>query len=184
MNTKDNSRTKKTQRKLKDILIKKLASKPLKEITVQELCREAKINRTTFYIHYDNLDDLMLHIDMEMQKKIDALFQDPDLGPGKIFTEKRLEKLNEHTYQHADFYRNYLNDFNRLNRLDNELAATWNEEIKPALQKDGLTETELQYRFEYLISGMRGVQRMWLNLNCPETPKEFTKMIKDVMLNW
>ena len=45
----------KTHESLQQALLILLKEKPLEEITVSELCRMAKINRGTFYLHYKNI---------------------------------------------------------------------------------------------------------------------------------
>ena len=40
-------------------LISLLKTKPLDYITVSEICSTAKVNRSTFYLHYDNIGDLL-----------------------------------------------------------------------------------------------------------------------------
>ncbi len=45
----------KTHESLQQALLVLLKEKPLEKITVSELCRMAKINRGTFYLHYTNI---------------------------------------------------------------------------------------------------------------------------------
>lgn len=183
MNTYDNMRARKTRKKIKEALLLKISSQPIRQITVQEICREVKINRTTFYSHYDNINDLMKDIEVEMQQGINQLFLDPDLGVYKPFTEKSLEQLITYIHDHVIFYRILLNDLNSLNLIDQDLAAAWNTELEPVQRKKpNTTEAELQYRFEYFNSGFRGIIRRWLNSNCPESPERLTQIIKDVVL--
>ena len=60
----------KTEKRIKDALLKLLASKSLADITVSELAREAHVSRSTFYEHFGNPDDvygvLMAEISAEM----------------------------------------------------------------------------------------------------------------------
>ena len=59
-----------TEQRIKDALLKLLANKPLADITVSELAREAHVSRSTFYEHFGNPDDvydvLMAEISAEM----------------------------------------------------------------------------------------------------------------------
>ena len=52
-----------TKKKLTNTLLTLMNNKPLKEITVLELCKEANINRTTFYKYYEDIDDLVFKIE-------------------------------------------------------------------------------------------------------------------------
>lgn len=49
----------KTQKALLDALEKLIKNKKLSCITITELCSEAKINRNTFYYHYNNIYELL-----------------------------------------------------------------------------------------------------------------------------
>lgn len=48
-----------TRMVIKDALLSLLAEKEYADITITDLCREAEINRGTFYLHYDNLREVM-----------------------------------------------------------------------------------------------------------------------------
>ena len=39
-------------------LLSLLEKKPFEYVTISELCEEAGVNRSTFYLHYDTIDDL------------------------------------------------------------------------------------------------------------------------------
>lgn len=47
---------------LHEALLQLLKKKPLNKITVQELCKKAGVNRTTFYNHYETPDDILREI--------------------------------------------------------------------------------------------------------------------------
>ena len=52
-------RTLYTRMVIKDALLSLLAEKEYADVTIADLCREAEINRGTFYLHYDNLREVM-----------------------------------------------------------------------------------------------------------------------------
>ena len=80
-------RTLKTQSIIQETLKKILLNKDVKDITVYELCKEANINRGTFYNHYNNISEVyeVIFNDMftSIQEKINKLnlihFEDDDL---------------------------------------------------------------------------------------------------------
>lgn len=55
MTDKLDRRVRKTQASLKEVLIKLLQNTDLSRISVKDLCEMADINRSTFYLHYDNV---------------------------------------------------------------------------------------------------------------------------------
>ena len=52
-------RTAYTKNTVKDAMLELLAETPFEKITVAALCRRADIVRTTFYLHYDSLTDVI-----------------------------------------------------------------------------------------------------------------------------
>lgn len=51
-------RTRMTRQLFRDALIELLQTKPFQKITVKEICEKADLNRTTFYLHYTDQDNL------------------------------------------------------------------------------------------------------------------------------
>ena len=48
-----------TATKMDHALMELLRKKPLEYITVSEICKKAGVNRSTFYLHYENIGDLL-----------------------------------------------------------------------------------------------------------------------------
>jgi AcrR family transcriptional regulator len=57
---KQTRKTKYTQMVLKDSLVELMKNKPISEITVKEICEKADVNRTTFYAHYHDQQQLIV----------------------------------------------------------------------------------------------------------------------------
>lgn len=53
----------KTQQLLKDAFMKIYSQKNYFNITVKEICQEAGVHRSTFYLHYENIDSLLREIE-------------------------------------------------------------------------------------------------------------------------
>ena len=56
---KTDRRTLYTRMVIKDALLNLLAEKEYADVTIADLCREAEINRGTFYLHYSNLHEVL-----------------------------------------------------------------------------------------------------------------------------
>lgn len=59
MKRKTDRRTLMTKQMIKDALLELLAHTPYEKITVTALCRQAEITRATFYLHYDNTENVL-----------------------------------------------------------------------------------------------------------------------------
>jgi AcrR family transcriptional regulator len=60
---KESRKTKYTQMALQDALMELMEEKSISKITIKELCQKADINRTTFYAHYTDQNDLLHEIE-------------------------------------------------------------------------------------------------------------------------
>lgn len=68
-----------------EALLLLLQKKDFEFITVKELCKKAGVNRSTFYLHYETMDDLLLETVEKLNKDFSA-----------IFPTKRKRRLQSH----------------------------------------------------------------------------------------
>ena len=69
MAVKNNRRTQMTRMLLRTALIELMQDKPFSEITIKEICEQADLNRTTFYLHYTDQSDLLSDVENEVNQK-------------------------------------------------------------------------------------------------------------------
>jgi len=74
MNIKNNKKSKESIKKIQNSLYKLLSSLGDNKLTIKELCQDAKINRTTFYAHFDSIEDALYQICEEYIVKIYKVF--------------------------------------------------------------------------------------------------------------
>jgi AcrR family transcriptional regulator len=55
-----------TRMVLKQSLLALMEDRPISKISVKELCEKADVNRTTFYAHYNDIDELLRQIEDEL----------------------------------------------------------------------------------------------------------------------
>ena len=75
---KQDRRTRYTRQTIKDTFLELLKQKSFTKITVTEICKNAEINRGTFYLHYydiyDVLSDILNDMTQDMLTTVDHLF--------------------------------------------------------------------------------------------------------------
>lgn len=69
MAVKNNRRTQMTRLLLRTALIELMQKKPFSEITIKEICEQADLNRTTFYLHYADQFALLSDVENEVYQK-------------------------------------------------------------------------------------------------------------------
>ncbi len=98
----------KTKESLHNELMQLLKDKSLSEITISELCRKAKVNRGTFYLHYAQIEDLFAEYFREITADLARSYQEPyryvsvlktsELDPSTI-------RIFHHIKKYESFYR-------------------------------------------------------------------------------
>ena len=74
MNTKDNQRARLTKLLLKQAYIRLMHEKQPSKITVKDICAGAEVNRSTFYLHYAQPNDILIELENEaIQQVSDSL---------------------------------------------------------------------------------------------------------------
>ena len=80
----ENQRVRLTKRMLKDALISLMQDLPFDRITVKRLCEEAGINRTTFYLHYADTEQLLMETENDVIKAAGEMIAGPEKDASSI----------------------------------------------------------------------------------------------------
>lgn len=176
MNRSNNERFQATENKIIDAFIRLLSEKPLPEITVSELCRACGIHRTSFYLHFQDVYDLMNAVERRLAEYYAALFETPaeeyNLG-------ERFRKLFAFIYDHQTFYRAYWQRSQSLRVLDAALSEQTESKMKLTAAQHGFqTETELRFHQIFFKAGLAALIGYWLSRGCPETPEELGEILR------
>lgn len=177
---KTDARVRYTKRMIKSSFLKLLAKKPIKEITVKEICALAEINRATFYTHYQDAYHLLEEIEDELFEDISStvtLKQDDIYGLVKeIFAviEKNIELCRILFSENGDkmFLRRIM-DIAREKQI---------AEIQR--QYPHATRIQLNYLYEFLASGSVAVVTRWVQYGMQETPLALGEAITKVNDLW
>lgn len=84
-----------------------MANPTISSLTVQKIATKAGLNRTTFYLHYQDIQDLLDQITSEILNELSNKIV--DLIHAKDLSEKqKLTQLLDYLYIHRNFYLYYL----------------------------------------------------------------------------
>ncbi|OOB79426.1 MAG: hypothetical protein BEN18_04000 [Epulopiscium sp. Nuni2H_MBin001] len=161
-----------TKQIIKESFFKLLHQSHIEEISVKALCAEADINRATFYRHYKDIYDLFETIERELCAEIEAdVIRD-------MIDIRALTKV----YEYQVFYREFFHTNLLLSLIKERNQFQYEEELSKAQQKDGFDAIQFKYSFDFLVYGLHGLLKDWVENGCPETPEEFAKILKDIVL--
>lgn len=180
MEKKENQRISLTKRLLQEGLLRILEAKTLEKISVTELCREAGINRATFYNHYGSPKDLLADIENRITHELEDMLGTPQtLDELSDQLEAVCTYLKEHAHLvgvlfkcHAD--QDLADAFNNLNKhLQRKKGG--NTSI-PGLDAES---THLVATFFY--TGCYHMIREWLIWDIQKTPKEIAQLLLGII---
>lgn len=177
--TKNNRRVQATERQLKKAMLTLLAQTPLEKLTVTALCREADINRGTFYTHYQDPQALFTAIERDLVAQVNVLVNRPRTNMA-VWLTPILTLLKENAAATALIIRNLTASpllLAILNPLREESLAhyrTLYHETDPVL---------LGYYFSFHLNGAVQVITSWLKGGALESPAAIARVIAQASLN-
>lgn len=156
----EDTRVQFTKRILKDTLLQLLKTKPISKVTIKELCEAAGLNRGTFYLHYNEPNDLLREIEEEfVQEKMS--FFDPYM---KNDNPDQLAQLFGAILQNHEL---------SLVLFGHHGAPQFTERIKnlvkPGVLEDWQREfprytlADLQFVYEFVFSGAMQLILNWIS---------------------
>lgn len=173
MNLSD-ARVRSTRQMIRTNFLALLHQKPVSKITVTELCTLCKINRATFYHHYNDVYDLLDALGQEALEESSKMFQPQ---PGRTLREIFLKVLYALRDAGPDWW--VLGSENGDPALYTRIFMAVYEANFPRMQQKAAalppqTQTLL---YQYLAQGSGGVIRQWITSGAKETPEELTEFL-------
>ena len=178
-----------TAEKMDSALMEILKTKSFEYITVSEICKKAGVNRSTFYLHYENTKDLLEETIHNMMDYFVSYFV-PD---GKIspinFEESQKDKL---VFISEEYLMPYLSNIKENRKIfltvfENGKLFGFEETYKklfdnifdPILDVFKYPENERKYVMAFYLNGINSIIMEWIKEDCVKPEKEVVKIIND-----
>jgi AcrR family transcriptional regulator len=176
-------RVQKTRTLLKEALISLIIEKGFEAISIQEILDRANVGRSTFYIHFENKQDLLHSCFEEFHK----MFEKYDLGAaGTDDFEKtdfilnlfRLVERNQHLCK-ALLGKDDMSMF--FNPIHSYIYNYFEGSVKKLVNKN-LPQLQKQMLTHYITSALLGILRWWVYNDMPITAEELDKNFRTLAL--
>ena len=173
MNVKNNRRYKNSSEKIETAFLALILNNKYEDITISQVCKEAGINRSTFYCHYDDINDLIIKIESKFASGTAAIF-----GYGQRQTHQAFIEMFEFIKKNKYFYKAFLN-------IPYATYAEYNTKIEVLKNIGNITNIDdskkigIFYRASFFGAGIKEMCRLWLEHDCRETPEEMAKLLLD-----
>lgn len=186
---KTDRRIRKTEAQLRKGLLELLKEKNIQNITVQELVDKVDMNRSTFYLHYKDIYDLLEHIENNYFDDFRAF-----MDSHKVITD--IKKLNEDkiTDTMIDYFKflkknedlvTVLIGYNGDLSFSKRQVETLTETIYGWLYDDlGIVKNQQNDDiFQFCTYGSIGLVRNWVMNGYKEPPESIGKLTSSIIIS-
>lgn len=165
-----------------------LEKKDFEYITVKEICAKAGVNRSTFYLHYETVGDLLA----ESAEYINARFLEyMKVDSAAVISKMRdcpLDELYFVTSEYLIPYLNYVSENRRLFLtmvrragvlgLDASYAGLMKHVFIPILERFDIGQDDAEYMMAYYINGLMAIITRWLENDCAESAERIIAVMQ------
>ena len=165
-------------------LLALLEKKDIDFISVTEITKKAGVNRSTFYLHYDDIYELLEETIENLNKEFISSF--PVIVPLKIYSEKDAFLITE---EYLLPYLNFCKKNKRILKLVHQKPQLFQSEkaykkmydniFYPAISLFLKDETQRVYNLEFFTQGVAAIIRKWMELDCVTEIDELIAIIKN-----
>lgn len=175
--------------KMNDALLTILEKKPFEYITVSEICEMAAVNRSTFYLHYENTTDLLAETTRRIIDGFLTYFPvDTEIITRK-FSDCDLDKLNYISAEYLNPYLSYIKEHEAI--FSTALAHTntfgfesifqrmFDNIFDPILGRFRYPMGDRKYVMMFYLNGINAIIIQWLKDGCEKSIEDVARIIHE-----
>lgn len=179
-----------TAETMDEALIALLSKKDYAYISVKELCKKAGVNRSTFYLHYESMDDLLGETISSIMKKFYATFDDRGEVANAIKNgEKEGVKLI--SSQYLTPYLSFIKENKavfvltrqkpNLFRSEENFRILSDDYLLPIMEMFDIPKWKRGYVSSYYINGIIALVDRWVGNGCEESIEMIADLIDELV---
>ena len=187
--TKAESKYFNTSVKMSDALLDLLKTKPFAYITISEICKKAGVNRSTFYLHYENTADLLAETGQRFLDDFRSYFMVDTVALTAHFADCEEKELNFITEEYLHPYLSYIRDNRHVFatilkhansfHFDAVFQRLFQHVFDPILHRFGYPAEERKYVMMFYLSGINALVLEWLKDGCRKSIEEVSHIIRE-----
>ena len=159
---KQDPRSAATKEKIINAYIQLLSETKPGYISALEICEIANIHRSTFYRHYEGINDIEIDIEKTVLKTFSDILDNTPLDDFINGRKTFLRTVSETIRNDLSFYTKVLLVNRRVDFIE-KIDATIRNKLKETLsEKTELSDDEIDYVFTFAVAGRVAVYRKWI----------------------
>ncbi len=167
MNTPNNKRKKESMKRIEKVFIELIQTKELDKISVSDICKRAKLNRTTFYANYTDIYGLADTIRDKLERELFDLYKEEYIqGVNSNDYLKLFHHIKDNQLLYQIYFKLGYNNNYKIINYDGDLAQKY------------FPKGFIDYHMEFFKAGITQIIKMWLKSGCKESPEDMFEIIK------
>lgn len=178
-----------TAMKMDEAFMEILEQKDFEYISVKEICERAGVNRSTFYLHYETVNDLLEESISHMNEKFLEYFSQSDSTIVGRISSADLDELYLVTPDYLKPYLEYIKEHQRIFlttlkrstalRIDDTFEKMFTHVLNPIMDRFSVSEKEKKYLLSFYMIGILAVIKTWISGNCEDDIDFIVKIISE-----
>ena len=172
---------------MNEALLILLEKKEYEFITVKEICEKAGVNRSTFYLHYETKDDLLIETIEMINRRFQAAFDNEVIEPSKkdkdelfLISDKYLIPYLNFIKENKKIYK-LIHDKPYIFKKQQTFQKIYDELFSVILDKYGVSKEEKEYIFVFFSFGLVAIIQKWIENDCKDEIPKMAEIIKNVI---
>lgn len=181
-----------TAARMDQAFLELLEKKDMEYITVKEICETTGVNRSTFYLHYETIGDLLEESAQYMnQQFLEHMKLCTENFTGKIrecsldeiylVTPTYLIPYLEYIKQNKRLFRTVLKNSDSL-RTDVTYRQMMHHVFFPILERFQIPEPDWQYMVAFYVNGLMAILSEWLKNDCKDSVEHVCAVMEQCVM--
>ena len=183
MEKKMDRRVRKTRALLQEKLIQLMNEKDIKDISVKELSDLADINRGTFYLHYNDVFDMLNQLEEALFQEFNAILDHSFEQRTAVSPNTVLLNIFTYIYKNQKLVKVMIGPHGDLAFI-NRLKTLVRERLKDILTEQTKDYPQPDFIYAYIVSGYVGVIETWMAAETPCEPQEVADLCEKLVERW
>ena len=168
-------------------LISLLKKKSFEYITVTEICQTAGVNRSTFYLHYETIGDLLSETEQYLINDFLSYFSTDTQSIALNLSSCQSSELIFICDKYLTPYLSYIKDnkevfgtalqHNKILGFEDTYKRMYQHIFQPILNRFGCPPENQAYVMMYYLNGITAIISEWLKNGCDKSITEISEII-------
>ena len=172
-----------TATKMDLALISLLKKKPFEYITVSEICETASVNRSTFYLHYETISDLLDETTRYLLDDFRSYFPTDTIDLVCCDRNELVFVCDKYLTPYLTYIKNHKEVFgtaithNKILKFEDVHKRLFDNIFNPILDRFHYPSNTRQYVMMYYLTGINAIVLEWLKNGCDKSIAEISEII-------